>query len=331
MAADCGGALDHRFPHQINHIIVGDLGDLEIVLFAYDDGDVVAYYTHAIVRCIKVHGDQTRGPCASPIRQVAHPKPFFHENVGKSAWGLAIHGQSRLIAVSSNLHEVTVFAFALSHANVPVRFPEVDDSPGLGCGQTAFALQRHFLSRTRTWRVILPLGRAANNIPNISFADDETGEAEKVVAVDIVGNAWLLDIWKIGALPIRWPDTNARDQQMMHGYAIFTLKRRMDTELTALQYEGLGRVGASIQQLQARQDDPRITRCAWRRGPCCHESGGKQSLVGHHVQSVLHQGVFVQSRKPIPATPYPRRLCEDACNQARVSRGRPLGRLGERE
>ncbi len=225
MAAECGGALDHRFPHQINHIIVGDLGDLEIVLFGYDDGDVAAYYTHAIVRCIKVHGDQTRGPCASPIRQVAHPKPFFHENVGKSAWGLAIHGQSRLIAVSSNLHEVTVFAFALSHANVAVKFPEVDDSPGLGCGQTAFALQRHFLSRTRTWRVILPLGRAANNIPNITFADDEAGEAEKVVAVDIVGNAWLLDIWKIGALPIRWPDTNARDQQVMHGYAISVLKR----------------------------------------------------------------------------------------------------------
>ncbi len=220
MAIEVGGTLDRRFPHQINHMIVGNLGDLEIVLFAYDDGDVAAYYTHAIVRCIKANSEQVRGPGASAPRQVAHPKLFFHENVAKSAWGLAIHEQSRLIAVSSNLHEVTVFAFALTHTDVAVKFPAFDESPALACGKTAFQLQRHFLSRTRTWRVILPLGRTANNIPNISFVDDEIGEAEKVAAIDIVGNVWLLDIWKIGAMSVRWPDTNARDQQMMHGYVL---------------------------------------------------------------------------------------------------------------
>jgi hypothetical protein len=36
---------------------------------------------------------------------------FFHENVGQSVWGLAIHEQSRLIAVSSNAREVTLFIF----------------------------------------------------------------------------------------------------------------------------------------------------------------------------------------------------------------------------
>ena len=38
---------------------------------------------------------------------------FLHENVGMSAWGLAIHEKSRMIAVSSNLKEVTVFMPAL--------------------------------------------------------------------------------------------------------------------------------------------------------------------------------------------------------------------------
>ena len=41
---------------------------------------------------------------------------FFHENVGKTAWGIAIHEKSRLIAVSSNLREVTVFCFGSSSA-----------------------------------------------------------------------------------------------------------------------------------------------------------------------------------------------------------------------
>jgi hypothetical protein len=200
-------------------MIVGNLGDFEIVLLAYDDGDVVAYYTNAIVRYIKGNSDKLRGSPASPIRHTAHPKPFFHENVGKSAWGLAIHQRSRLIAVGSNAWEVTVFAFALSHTNTAFTFPEVDNSPMLECGQTAFQLQRHFRSRTRMWRIVLPLGRMGHNVPNLAFIDDEAGEAEKVAATDVVGNVWLLDIWNIGASPIRWPDPLTREPQMIHACA----------------------------------------------------------------------------------------------------------------
>lgn len=215
LGAECGGALDQRFPHQINHIIVGNLGDLEILLFAYDDGDVTAYYTHSIVRCIRAQCDQVRTSTGCPVRQASHPKPFFHENVGKSAWGLAIHQRSRLIAVGSNLHEATVFAFALAHTNVAAKFPEHDNSPKVACGQTAFELQRHFLARTRMWRIILPLGRGGTNLPNVSFMEDEAGEAEKVVAIDVNNNMWLLDIWKIGAVPVRWPDPLTRDNHHM--------------------------------------------------------------------------------------------------------------------
>ncbi|KAL2261717.1 hypothetical protein VTK26DRAFT_3515 [Humicola hyalothermophila] len=206
VAASCESVIDRTFGHQVNHIIVGNLGDLEIVLMAYDDGDVIAYYTHAIVRCIKANSDHLRGTSACYTRPATHLKPCFHENVGISAWGLAIHEQSRLIAVGSNHHEVTVFALAVSHSGVAVELPEVDRSPLVPSGQTALELEKHFRSRTRTWKITLPLGPTGHNIPNIDFINDEDGEAERVAAIDIFGTVWLLDIWKIGTMPIRWRD-----------------------------------------------------------------------------------------------------------------------------
>ena len=41
-------------------------------------------------------------------------KCFELHNVGLSAWGLAIHRDARLIAISSNSHTVKVLAYALS-------------------------------------------------------------------------------------------------------------------------------------------------------------------------------------------------------------------------
>jgi hypothetical protein len=42
-----GGFIDESFPHSVNHIKIGNLGDFEILLIACDDGDVIAYYTHS--------------------------------------------------------------------------------------------------------------------------------------------------------------------------------------------------------------------------------------------------------------------------------------------
>ncbi|KAL2134501.1 hypothetical protein VTI74DRAFT_11612 [Chaetomium olivicolor] len=233
------GNIDHRFPHQMNHIIVGNLGNLEIVLFAYDDGDVAAYYTHSLARWIKTNGDHARTASGSHARSAAHPKLFFHENVGSSAWGLAIHEQSRLIAVSSNYHEVTVFAFALTRHNTPFRFPAPESPPRPSAGLRAQEVQRHFQSRTRTWRIILSLTTGANNIPNISFIDDDAGEAEKVAAIDIYGTLWVADIWKFGAPVIRWPDSDSQahshhfHQGEVRGWGVLALPdssfRRTDT------------------------------------------------------------------------------------------------------
>ncbi|KAK3394458.1 hypothetical protein B0H63DRAFT_444614 [Podospora didyma] len=153
-------------------------GHLEVVLFAYDDGDVGAYYTHVIARCIQANQEQPRD--GLPFhRQV--PKEFFHENVGLSAWGLALHEKSRLIGVSTNRHEVVVFAFAMNRRS-PQRSesPSVDDSPNLECGLTCLRLEKHLQARTRSWRIVLPLGRDGHNIPSISFCDDEAGYADKI-------------------------------------------------------------------------------------------------------------------------------------------------------
>ena len=215
----CNSVIDRRFGHQVNHIIVGNLGNLEIVLMAYDDGDVIAYYTHAIARCIKGSGDHPRGASACNTRPTTHVKPFFHDNVALTAWGLAIHSQSRLIAVGSNYHEVTVFAFAVSRSNVAVPDTEevVDDSPAVASGQTALELEKHYRSRTRTWKITLPLGPSGHNVPNLDFVDDAIGEADKVAAIDIWGNVWLLDIWKVGSVPIQWQDDPGAGRGDMRG------------------------------------------------------------------------------------------------------------------
>jgi CRT10 len=206
-----GGAIDRSFPHQVNNLMVGNLGDLEVLFFALDDGDVGAYYTHTIARYITANGEQRQGASGGPSPRLPLPKQFFHENVGMSAWGLAIHEQSRLLAVGSNRHEVTVFAFAINRKPAPADPSARDDhSPLVWSGQTALELEKHFQSRTRTWRIILPTGQEGHNIPSIAFAEDEAGYAESVVAVDINGFTWILDIWKIGSFPIQMPPVGSR-------------------------------------------------------------------------------------------------------------------------
>ena len=97
-------------PHSINHLLIGELGDVEIILCACDDGDVIAYHSRDVDRCIgkRQYRSHNLGIFAGDLL------PFFHENVAKSAWGLAIHKQARKIAISANTHWIVVFSFALS-------------------------------------------------------------------------------------------------------------------------------------------------------------------------------------------------------------------------
>lgn len=205
-------AIDLSFGHQMNHLMIGNLGHLEVLFFAFDDGDVGAYYTHTIAKRI-LSAKQGQGDKDRRLPRSLRVKEFFHENVGSSAWGLAIHEESRLLAVSSNKAEVTVFAFALRQ-NQPQDLENddtfyLDPSPQLWPGLTALGLERDFRTRARTWKIILPLDSHGSNIPNISFCDDEQGRAEFVVAQDIKQKTWFLDIWRIGYPPVEiWHETN---------------------------------------------------------------------------------------------------------------------------
>ncbi|KAA8913135.1 hypothetical protein FN846DRAFT_930998 [Sphaerosporella brunnea] len=83
------GYIDQRNPHAINSLTVGELGTEEVLVSAHDDGDVCVRYTR-------------------DVKRIA-----LRYNVGLSAWGVALHKEKRLLAVSSNTHKITVFDLAV--------------------------------------------------------------------------------------------------------------------------------------------------------------------------------------------------------------------------
>ncbi|KAI1504441.1 hypothetical protein F5X99DRAFT_41067 [Biscogniauxia marginata] len=215
MGVIVGGFLDQTFPHQVNHLIVGDFGEEEILLLAYDDGDVIGFYTrHIEDQLLRLEYDDEAASSSVP-------KPFFHENVGKSAWGLAIHKQSRIIAVGANTHDVCVFIFALTgepyrhtkEADAVEFFRNLikDEKGNLGnsqlsgggkCAQKSVkGLEHAVRRRDANWRIVLETGSTGQNIPNVAFGSDADGEADKVVAVDVAGNLWIMDIWNLNKCP----------------------------------------------------------------------------------------------------------------------------------
>ncbi|ODA79571.1 hypothetical protein RJ55_05165 [Drechmeria coniospora] len=88
---------------------------------------------------------------------------------------------------------MTVFALALASSTGKAQKPDrcSECEPG-SCRNIEF----HVRQRARNWRIVLALGRQADNIPNVSFIDDERGCAELVCGVDIKGAAWLAKIWR---------------------------------------------------------------------------------------------------------------------------------------
>lgn len=268
MAPLVPGHVNRRYPHEVNHVKVGDLGDLEILLISRDNGDVVAWYTKDIARFAdrRLQKLENGASKTSPIC----PRHFFADNVGSSAWGLAIHSASRLIAVSANTSEVTVFAFALENAEdddgededkeprdgtlsgpsrrlstaykkpqgIESTMNDCDDAAKINsfirqsmhssrvvvdgsrdyirrtmqkASDAAARLEKRFRKRVRTWRIIIPLGREASNLPSVAFCDDENGQADRVAAIDINGNLFIADIWRIGTKPLKVPPHNAQD------------------------------------------------------------------------------------------------------------------------
>jgi hypothetical protein len=115
---------------------------------------------------------------------------FFHENVGSSAWGLAIHTKSRLIAASCNHRHITVFMPAytsdgeIDAATLPITvYTEVPEIPRLSS-------RRQFNTKK-----VYKLGTEGHNVPSVDFAGDSNGDACSVLGCDITGNLWIFGFY----------------------------------------------------------------------------------------------------------------------------------------
>jgi hypothetical protein len=177
------GFIDSRCPHSINHLIVDFLGDLEIVLVACDDGDVIGYYTHEIYGAIE-RRDEPDGPDNIEGFEV---RAFFQQNVKMSAWGLSIHTKARKIAVSANTHQVTVFPFGLTTSQWD------DDEDTLNGKPLDKIILNDPVNRDSDQKFVL--AAMNNNVPAISFCNtDDDPDGKLLVSGEILGSIYLWDL-----------------------------------------------------------------------------------------------------------------------------------------
>ena len=201
------GYIDRSRPHTINHIIVDDLGVDEVLLLATDSGNVAGYNVEAIFSAIN-RSAKYGGSRPFDTHEV---KPFFAEHVYLSAWGLATHKFSRLIAVSSNTGDITVFAFALVDAvsesdgssSNPSETSNVGGSGVLGntwvsidSVESMKALKKVMPHhRTRNLRLTYR-GPHFDNIPSVSFANFELDpNGLWMISTDIVNQVSIWRVW----------------------------------------------------------------------------------------------------------------------------------------
>lgn len=210
--------MDSSRPHAVNHLIVGDVGDEEVVVVACDDGDVISYTVRSISLAIDEGAETVFEPdpyenrklkryrqsgWANLILPVVDPHrtpkfrvmaAWFHENVGASAWGLATHKASRLLAVSSNTKEIIVFAPSLSsnrngafRSTHPPLEPKERYMPCKAWSSAAF--------KDRSLGIKFTLLRHGENIPNIAFCDNALDpEGRYLVSTDIDGYTIVWDV-----------------------------------------------------------------------------------------------------------------------------------------
>ncbi|KAL8685415.1 MAG: hypothetical protein Q9218_007777 [Villophora microphyllina] len=201
------GYICDTYPHAINHIVVDDLGVEEVIVASCDDGDVVAYTTLSIYQEI----DRQR-PCTQIIPPIVGwgdaiwttLQPFFLRNVGMSAWGIAVHKEARMIAVSSNTHKIHVFAFALTTPEVvPLETPsdtEDDNDPPIVSELHWYKVRspEAFFLRNRIRNVEIILNMHVTNIPSIAFYNPHNNNSRDVflVSTDINGQTFIWDVWR---------------------------------------------------------------------------------------------------------------------------------------
>lgn len=211
------GYIDPANPHTINNIIVDELGRDEVLLLATDSGNVCGYHVEAIFSALK---RCAKSGYKRPF-DGAEVTPFFVENVGMSAWGLATHKFARLIAISANTGQITVYAFALvDPSSEDMDDPAPDpDSDGLNATQSDQTwisihnikqlreLQRSMPRNHRSRNLRLTYRGHFDNIPNISFANfDLDSNGSWMASTDISNRVIIWRIWDdLGPYRVYYP------------------------------------------------------------------------------------------------------------------------------
>ncbi|KAI9779494.1 MAG: hypothetical protein M1835_004681 [Candelina submexicana] len=225
---------DHDYPHAVNNLLVAHLGEQEVLACVCDDGDVVVYHTRAIIEAVRRRSKSTY----EDEEYHQEIRTFLVDNVRLSAWGLAIHTAGRMLAVSSNTGDITVFAFALALTDEhdggatdlsQDDFDEVDRESAwdeFDETNSDSSYDAAYLSApTSSLRQITepsPNNRAKNkritlsgndtNIPNIAFCNSaEDPEGRWLSSTDIEGYLIIWDIW------VRRPVSIWRFGDQLHG------------------------------------------------------------------------------------------------------------------
>ncbi|KAJ4989000.1 hypothetical protein SVAN01_05438 [Stagonosporopsis vannaccii] len=182
--------IDPEDPHSITRLHVDYLGQDEIILVTCDDGDVIGYRTDEIQRVFDKQREALDDQDGLRIEESV--RTFLHRNVGASAWGLAIHREARMIAISANTEKVTVIAYALAQLDNESDNTSLSSGSGLDdCSDEENPAD--FPSPRRQDHVIVL--SASHNVPSVSFnnsGDDPSGRW--LSSCSIVGETLIWDL-----------------------------------------------------------------------------------------------------------------------------------------
>lgn len=215
------GYMPRTKSHAINHLLIAELGNAEVLCCACDDGDVEAFYVHKFEEAMRRYDDPE-----IPRNDLGdYMQSLFHMNVGSSAWGLAVHKEQRLIAVSANNHHIWVFSFALArHADLPqylddtlTDLPWIHAEPG-----------RWLESRQEDQYVVLRWHES--NIPCLAFDNKlptDHSYSPRLISADITGDVVIWDVHTCSKLFVLRPHHEHNDFDTMRaGWALISLDPR---------------------------------------------------------------------------------------------------------
>lgn len=295
------GYIAPEFPHAINHLIVGDIGNEEVLVVCCDDGDVVGYTVGSIERLLETSLELRRQSELSgrdiETTFTVPGRPFLLENVGESAWGLATHKSQRLLAVSSNTTEICVFVFALGQSGLPdINIKK--DSELAHLGDNLWPRKRKGSSKDRSTNIIIVLSLHNTNIPNIAFYDSSRHGPETYLASTDIGGRLL--IWEI------WSGVAIVDMEIVLGSSAATGARGW----------GLACIDPRVSQLTQSQEDTYGCTCLTDVGQTFLDiTRGARSVpdnsVWHPAFSRLVPVPGYVPPQPVPTVQQPEMISED--------------------